>query len=136
MHLKVCVVDNLVTVFGSYNFTLAAAKENNVVAIDDSPEDSQLFTVAIQKAYNWIVANESAIMMLLKENSMAVFKLSAPSQQQVVKSVERVVAVFLVAAFGAWQIVPDKFSKAAGLAAVLAGFTAVYQLFVSTVTTL
>lgn len=67
---------------------------------------------------------------------MATFKLSAPTQPQVVHGVERVVAVFLVAAFGAWQIVPDKFSKAAGIAAVLAGVTAVYQLALSTVTVL
>ena len=68
--------------------------------------------------------------------TLPTFKLSVPTQAQVIKGVERVVAVFLVASFGAWQVVPDKFSKAAGTAAVLAGFTAVYQLIASSVTTL
>ena len=69
-------------------------------------------------------------------NTAPVFKLSAPTSAQVLHGIERVVAVFVVAAFAVWQVAPDKFSKAAGIAAVTAGITAVYQLVASTLTTL
>lgn len=64
------------------------------------------------------------------------FKLSMPTQNQVVKGAERVVTVFVVAALGAWIAFPNKFSKAAGVAAIFAGATAVYQLVESTLTVL
>lgn len=67
---------------------------------------------------------------------MSVLKLSVPTTNQIVTSVERVVVVFLVAAFAAWRLFPHPFSKAALLAGGVAGATAVYQLVVSTVTTL
>lgn len=68
--------------------------------------------------------------------STPTFRLSVPTPAQIVKGVERVVAVFLVSGFAVWQAVPDKFSKAAAIAAVTAGATAVYQLLSSSVTTL
>lgn len=67
---------------------------------------------------------------------MSVFKVSQPTTSQLLHSAERVVAVFLVAAFGVWLASPDKFSKSVGVAAITAGVTAVYQLIQSTVTTL
>jgi len=67
---------------------------------------------------------------------MAVFKVSAPTQSQVIKSVERVVAVFVVAALGFWVATPNPFSRASVIGAWFAGVTAAYQLVVSTVTTL
>lgn len=65
-----------------------------------------------------------------------VFKLSFPTKSQFVSGAERVVGVFLVAAFGSWRLFPHQFSKAALLSAGLAGAMAVYQLVLSTVTTL
>jgi len=65
-----------------------------------------------------------------------VFKVGLPTQTQVVKSVERVVAVFVVAALGFWVATPNPFSRASVIAAWFAGVTAVYQLIVSTVTIL
>jgi hypothetical protein len=64
------------------------------------------------------------------------FKISIPTPKQIIASLERVVAVFLIAAFSVWQVTPDKFSKATGAAAVTAGFTAVYQLLKGVLTTL
>lgn len=64
------------------------------------------------------------------------FKLSKPTKQQVIHGVERVVTVFVVAFFGVWQLSSDKFSKTTLWAAGLAGITAVWQLVLSTVTTL
>lgn len=67
---------------------------------------------------------------------MSIFKLSKPTQDQLVHGVERTLAVFLVATFGVWQVSPDKFSKATIVGALLAGVTAVYQLLLSTTTKL
>lgn len=66
----------------------------------------------------------------------SIFKLSVPTKAQVISSIERVVAVFLVAAFAVWQAAPDKFSKATGIAAVTAGTVAVYQALKSVLTSL
>ena len=67
---------------------------------------------------------------------MSVLKLSKPTQDQLIHGIERVLAVFIVATVGAWQVVPDKFSKAGLIGAVLAGITAVYQLLLSSTTKL
>jgi len=139
VHDKFSVVDGTHAEYGSFNYTLAAGKEDNFFFIESNSEVAPALLGIGENIMAWIVANEpQGAIMGVKGDFMnePVFKLSAPTQDQVVKSVERVVAVFLIAAFGAWQVVPDKFSKAAGLAGVLAGFTAVYQLLVSTVTTL
>jgi hypothetical protein len=64
------------------------------------------------------------------------FKFSVPTKPQIISGVERVVAVFVIAAFGAWQVVPNKFSVAAAHAAVLAGITAVYSVVKAFATTL
>lgn len=67
---------------------------------------------------------------------MSVINFGSPSKKQIIQTVERVVGVFLVAAFSVWTVAPDKFSKAAGIAAVTAGFTAVYQIVKGYTTTL
>jgi len=67
---------------------------------------------------------------------MSVFKLSKPTQLQFIHGAERVLVVFIVATFGAWQAFPDKFSKASLTGALFAGVTAVYQLVLSTTTSL
>lgn len=64
------------------------------------------------------------------------FKLSKPTRKQVVDSVERVILVFVVTAVGAWQLQPDRFSKAALVAAGAVGLTAVYQALKSLTTSL
>lgn len=66
----------------------------------------------------------------------SIFKLSIPTKAQVIASVERVVAVFLVAAFSVWQVSNYQFSKAAGIAAITAGIAAVYQALRSVLTSL
>jgi hypothetical protein len=64
------------------------------------------------------------------------FKISAPTKDQVIHGVERTVAVFVVTAITTWHLNGDQFSKAALWAAGLAGATAVYQVLVSSFTTL
>lgn len=64
------------------------------------------------------------------------FKISIPTKAQFVHGVERVVLVFITFTVGYWLKTPNPFSKAASIGAVLAGITAVYQLVLSTVTTL
>lgn len=65
-----------------------------------------------------------------------VFEVSIPTTNQIITGVERVIAVFVVAAFGTWRLFPHQFSKAALLGAGLAGATAVYQFILSSLTTL
>ena len=70
MHLKVCVIDSETTVFGSYNFTEAAALENNVLAIFDDSDISQSFTKAINKAYLYILQNQAQGLSLSRGETM------------------------------------------------------------------
>lgn len=72
----------------------------------------------------------------LQGAKMNIFKVSAPTKSQLAHDAERAVGVFLVGAVGVWLGSPDKFSKATGVAAILAGITAVYGLLKSTTTTL
>lgn len=67
---------------------------------------------------------------------MTVFKLSVPTQNQAVHSVERVVGVFLVAAGSMWQVSNFSLDKATLRALIFAGFTAVYQLILNSITTI
>lgn len=67
---------------------------------------------------------------------MIVFKLSVPTVSQLLHSAERVVGVFLVAAGSMWQVSNFSVDKATLRALVFAGFTAVYQLILNSVTTL
>jgi len=62
--------------------------------------------------------------------------ISKPNKQQVINSVERVVAVFIVTSVTAWQANGSQFNKSAGLAAGAAGITAVYQAAKSLLTSL
>ena len=64
------------------------------------------------------------------------FKLSKPTRQQTIRGAEAIVVTYLVAAFAVWRTQPDKFSKAALVAAGVAGLQAVYQLAKGFLTTL
>lgn len=63
-------------------------------------------------------------------------KISKPTKEQVIKSVERVVGAFVVGSYAFWQLQPDKFSKATLKGAALAGGVAAYQVIVSFTTNL
>ena len=65
-----------------------------------------------------------------------VIKFSTPTRQQVINSVERIVAVFLVAAYGTWTLNGHKFDRASVVTATITGAAAVYQLVKSYLTTL
>ena len=67
---------------------------------------------------------------------MSLVKLSQPTQLQVIHGAERAVAVFVVATVGYLKLSTGSFTKDTLHAALLAGLTAVYQLVLSTVTTL
>lgn len=67
---------------------------------------------------------------------MSVVKISVPTKAQAVHGLERALAVFLVASYGYLQLAHFAFSKSIVHGAVIAGATAVYQLVLSTVTTL
>jgi 4-amino-4-deoxy-L-arabinose transferase-like glycosyltransferase len=75
-------------------------------------------------------------MVVRKRIDMSLINISMPTKDQVVKSVERVVAVFLVTAVGYWAASPHPFSKTAVIGAWLAGTTAIYQAVKSILTTL
>ena len=62
--------------------------------------------------------------------------ISLPNRDQIVHGVERAVAVFVVAAVAYLKVAHDPASKAGATAALLAGATAVWQLVLSTVTSL
>ena len=67
---------------------------------------------------------------------MATFKVSKPTNQQIVHDVERVVGVFLVAAYSTWTLNGHQLNRAAVISATVAGATAVYGLVKSSLTTL
>lgn len=67
---------------------------------------------------------------------MNILQISKPTKQQVVNSVERVVAVFVIAFCGYLAITTNPLSKASIHAATLAGLTAVYQAVKSITTSL
>ncbi len=67
---------------------------------------------------------------------MSAISLSKPTNAQLVHGAERAIAVFVVAFTGFLKLAPNPASKDALHAAVLAGFTAIYQLVVSSLTSL
>jgi len=67
---------------------------------------------------------------------MNIFKLSTPTQAQIIHSIERVVGVFVVTAITVWSTSGSQFNKAALWAAGVAGATAAYQVLSSIFTTL
>ena len=139
VHDKFSVVDGTHAEYGLFNYTLAAGKEDNFFFIESNSEVAPALLGIGENIMAWIVANEpQGAIMGVKGDFMnePVFKLSVPTQSQVVKGIYVVVGVFLVAAFGEWKLFPHPFSKAALLAAGLAGATAVFQFVSSSVTTL
>ena len=136
IHDKFSVVDGIHAEYGSFNYTNAAGKEDNFFFIEQNSVLANDLLEVGNSIRSWILQNEPMGVGLNynKGDFMAVFKVSAPTQDQVIKGVERVVTVFVVAAFGAWIAFPNKFTKAAGVAAIFAGVTAVYQLVESTLT--
>jgi hypothetical protein len=63
------------------------------------------------------------------------FKISKPTTAQIKHDLYLVVVAFVTSGLAVWQVQPNKFSKAAGLAAVVAGFAAVVTVVKSIVTT-
>lgn len=63
-------------------------------------------------------------------------KVSAPTKQQVVHGIERALLVFVTVTGGYWLKTPNPFTKDALVGAAFAGATAVYQLVLSTLTSL
>ena len=63
------------------------------------------------------------------------FQVSKPTVTQAKKGISRIIGVFVVASFGYLALTPDPTSKDALHGAILAGITAIYQLFESTFTT-
>lgn len=59
VHVKYVVIDDLVTISGSYNFTVAAESEDNFMDIEWGADRAAAFTANWEKCYNWIVSNES-----------------------------------------------------------------------------
>lgn len=60
MHDKVMVVDREVALYGSYNFTEVAEKEDNYYTIDHETSIAEYFDTVIARIANWIKNNESA----------------------------------------------------------------------------
>lgn len=67
---------------------------------------------------------------------MSFVKVSTPTKNQIIHGLERTLAVFLVTAATTLDLTQDKTSKAALVAAGVAGFTAVYQFVISSLTDL
>lgn len=65
-----------------------------------------------------------------------VLRFSKPTKSQVLDSAERIIVTFIGAAVAVWLAQPDKFTKAAVVAAITAGGVAVYQVLKSFFTTL
>lgn len=63
-------------------------------------------------------------------------KISKPTKAQIQHDAYLVVIAFVGTAFTVWQVQPDKFSKAAAVAAVTAGVAAVITVVKSIFTTL
>ena len=67
---------------------------------------------------------------------MSFINFSKPTQAQVVHGAERAIAAFAVTGISVWHLNGDQFTKAALVAAAVAGATAAYQLVISTFTNL
>lgn len=67
---------------------------------------------------------------------MSLVSISTPTKDQLVHGLERALAVFVVTAATTLNLTHDATSKAALIAAGVAGATAVYQLVLSTLTKL
>jgi len=58
MHNKFTVVDDVWVQSGSWNYTAAAADEDNFFDIEHSEERAQIFTADWQRRFDWITTNE------------------------------------------------------------------------------
>lgn len=67
---------------------------------------------------------------------MTIFQPGKPTKWQLAHGAERVLGVFLVAAGSMWQLSHFSFDKATLHALFVAGATAVFQLVLSSLTTL
>lgn len=65
-----------------------------------------------------------------------IVKVSIPTKNQFVHGVERALLIFVTVSVGFWLKTNMPFSTSAAWGAVLAGATAVYQLILSSLTTL
>lgn len=63
------------------------------------------------------------------------FQLSKPTTSQIKHDIYLVVVAFITAGYASWQYQPNKFGKAAGVAAIGAGVAAVITVVKSIVTT-
>lgn len=63
------------------------------------------------------------------------FQISKPTKQQVIRTVEVAVVTFVLSFVTVWGAQPDPFTKAAVMAGLTAGGTALYQLIKSLLTT-
>lgn len=61
MHNKFAIVDDSWVQSGSWNYTNAAADEDNFFDIEHSTERARAFTADWQKMYDWIITNERRI---------------------------------------------------------------------------
>ena len=64
------------------------------------------------------------------------FQLSMPTKSQLRHDLYLVVVAFIATGLTVWQVQPDKFGKAAAVAAITAGFAAVVTVIKSIFTTL
>lgn len=60
MHLKICIIDDLVVASGSYNYTGTAELEDNFEDIEHSVERATAFTAYWQKVHDYI-ANKTPV---------------------------------------------------------------------------
>lgn len=58
MHDKFAIVDGVKTLYGSWNFTDTATKEDNFLVIDSNPQVAAWFEQTWQTIKSWILANE------------------------------------------------------------------------------
>ena len=67
---------------------------------------------------------------------LSFINISRPTKDQIIHSLERVVGVFLTAAYASWQLQGHQIDRASIHAAIIAGGLAAWQLITSVFTTL
>lgn len=74
--------------------------------------------------------------MTIQQEAQKIFKFSTPTKSQLKHDAWLVLTAFVGAFAATWQVQPDRFSKAAVVAAVTAGVAAVITVGKSILTTL
>lgn len=74
--------------------------------------------------------------LVMQPTTQGTVKVSLPTKEQVIHSIERVALVFVTVTLGVWIKSPMPFSKDAAWGAALAGSAAVYQAVLSLFTSL